>query len=134
MRCLSFLLSFLMTTNPFVIPRLKTPTNAKLTMCHVFAHSFIHSSSSSSSFNTHTHVIVLVKSCGSFGRVKLATHSSSGTLMALKILQKDTVVENRQTKNVSREKEIMARLQHPNVLRLFGTFQDQVGGDKTIRG
>jgi len=63
--------------------------------------------------------------CGSFGRVKLATHVATKTFLALKILQKDTVVENRQTKNVSREKDIMAKLQHPNVLRLYGTFQDQ---------
>lgn len=62
--------------------------------------------------------------CGSFGRVKLATHKLSGTVCAIKILQKDTIVEMRQTKNISREKNIVACLTHPNVLRMYGTFQD----------
>jgi len=63
--------------------------------------------------------------CGSFGRVKLATHKGTGTVCALKILQKDTIIEMRQTKNISREKDIVASLTHPNVLRMYGTFQDQ---------
>ena len=44
--------------------------------------------------------------------------------LALKILQKDTVVELRQERNISRERRITATLQHANVLRLYGTFQD----------
>jgi CRP-like cAMP-binding protein len=63
--------------------------------------------------------------CGFFGRVKLATHKASGTVCAVKILQKDTIVEMKQTRNISREKDIVASLTHPNVLRLYGTFQDQ---------
>jgi hypothetical protein len=61
---------------------------------------------------------------GSFGRVKLATHTKSGTLCALKILQKQVVVETRQVKNIGRERSIMLALQHPSVLRLYGSFQD----------
>ena len=61
--------------------------------------------------------------CGSFGRVKLATHKASGTVLALKILQKHTVVELRQQRQVVREKDIVRQLQHAGVLRLFGTFQ-----------
>jgi serine/threonine protein kinase len=61
---------------------------------------------------------------GSFGRVKLATHLASGTLCALKILQKHVVVETRQVKNIGRERAIMVALQHPSVLRLYGSFQD----------
>ena len=63
--------------------------------------------------------------CGSFGRVKVATHNESGTILALKILQKDTVVEMRQVKNIARERSIIAALAgHPNILQLYGTFQD----------
>ena len=61
---------------------------------------------------------------GSFGRVKLATHTQSGTLCALKILQKQVVVETRQVRNIGRERSIMLELQHPSVLRLYGSFQN----------
>ena len=61
--------------------------------------------------------------CGSFGRVKLATHKATGTVCALKILQKHTVVEMRQARNVQREKAVVASLSHPSVLRLYGTTQ-----------
>lgn len=62
--------------------------------------------------------------CGSFGRVKLALHKETNTILALKILLKSNVVEMRQVQNIKREKDIIAQLTHPNVLRLFGTFQD----------
>jgi serine/threonine protein kinase len=62
--------------------------------------------------------------CGSFGRVKVATHIASGTIVALKILQKTNVVEMKQVRNIVRERDIVASLQHPNVLRLYSTFQD----------
>ena len=63
---------------------------------------------------------------GSFGRVKVAVHKEKNVVCALKILQKFTIVETRQTKQIAREKDLTAQLKHPNILRLYGTFQDQV--------
>ena len=45
-------------------------------------------------------------------------------MLALKILEKQTIIEMRQTRNVQEEKDLITRLKHTFVLQLFGTFQD----------
>jgi len=61
---------------------------------------------------------------GSFGRVKLVLHRPTGDVFALKALQKSMIVAMRQQKNVIREKEILAVVDHPFVIRLYQTFKD----------
>lgn len=62
---------------------------------------------------------------GTFGRVKLVVHRPTGTPYALKALQKSQIVAMRQQKNVIREKEILAVVDHPFVIKLFQTFKDK---------
>jgi serine/threonine protein kinase len=62
---------------------------------------------------------------GSFGRVKVCKHLESGTVFALKILQKEAIRQTRQEKNIMNEKELTSNLMHPFILHLYGTFQDR---------
>jgi calcium-dependent protein kinase len=57
---------------------------------------------------------------GGFGRVLLGTHIESGEVRAIKLIQKDKL-ENDQT--FKTEIEIMARLDHPNIVRIIETFE-----------
>lgn len=62
--------------------------------------------------------------CGTFGRVKLVKYRVSGTPYAMKVIRKAQVVAYKQQKNVLNEKRIMARCDHPFILKLFETYQD----------
>jgi cGMP-dependent protein kinase len=62
---------------------------------------------------------------GTFGRVRLAHQPSTGSVYALKILQKAQVVALRQETNIMNEKRLLASLDHPFVLRLHQTFKDK---------
>ena len=66
-----------------------------------------------------------VLGAGTFGRVKLTRHKPTGTPYALKVMQKAQVVEFKQTKNVMNEKNVMARVDHPFILKLAATFMDK---------
>jgi len=74
---------------------------------------------------------------GTFGRVKLVTLKQPGTssskkdskknpqkVFALKTMHKDEVVAHQQVTNVLNEKRVMEMVQHPFVLKLVSTFQD----------
>ncbi len=61
---------------------------------------------------------------GTFGRVKLCQHKASGEVLAMKCLHKAHIVESQQEKNIVAEKDCMATMHHPFVLKLLGTFQD----------
>ncbi|GMH95150.1 hypothetical protein TL16_g13088 [Triparma laevis f. inornata] len=61
---------------------------------------------------------------GSFGRVRIATHTASGQILALKALQKEAIRLTRQEKNIMSERELTASLKHPFILHLYGTYQD----------
>lgn len=76
---------------------------------------------------------------GKFGRVFLAREKKSGYVVALKILFKSELAENRVEKQLRREIEIQSHLRfsnisiisahlgvvrHPNILRLYGYFYD----------
>ena len=61
---------------------------------------------------------------GTFGRVKLV-RAPDGRAFALKLQQKQAIVENGQCSNIMNEKNVMAALQHPFILRLEATFQDR---------
>lgn len=62
---------------------------------------------------------------GTFGRVKLVEHTTTGKVYALKILQKQQVVAYKQQANVMNEKRVMQQAQHPFILRLFETYKDK---------
>lgn len=62
---------------------------------------------------------------GTFGKVWLVTHKRSGKPYALKQLSKREIIGHHQVEGVIREKNIMASLNHPFVVNLVATFQDE---------
>ncbi|KAG9389828.1 Protein kinase domain [Carpediemonas membranifera] len=56
---------------------------------------------------------------GTFGKVKLGTHVLTGGKAALKILEKDRIVDVADMQRITREIHILKLLNHPNVVRLF---------------
>lgn len=62
---------------------------------------------------------------GTMGRVKLVKHREQNRVMAMKCFQKTHLVLNEQVANVIREKTAMANMDHPFVMKLFGTGMDE---------
>ena len=62
---------------------------------------------------------------GTFGKVWLVSHKRTGTAYALKMLSKREIIGHHQVEGVIREKNIMASLEHPFVVDLVSTFQDE---------
>lgn len=62
---------------------------------------------------------------GTFGRVKLVLHRRTGTVWALKIQQKAHIVKNKQQRSVVKEKQALAAMDHPFIIRLEATYQDR---------
>jgi protein kinase A len=62
---------------------------------------------------------------GTFGKVWLVSHKRTGTAYALKQLSKREIIGHHQVDGVIREKNIMASLDHPFVVNLVSTFQDE---------
>ncbi|KAH8829587.1 cyclic AMP-dependent protein kinase catalytic subunit [Flagelloscypha sp. PMI_526] len=66
--------------------------------------------------------------CGTFGRVLLVRHQrsdSNSRFYALKVLPKDLLERRRQIEHVEAERFILSRVQHPFIVELFATFQDE---------
>ncbi|TMW63105.1 hypothetical protein Poli38472_002046 [Pythium oligandrum] len=62
---------------------------------------------------------------GKFGNVYLAKEKHSNVTVALKVLFKTPLIQDGGLINLKREVEVQSRLQHPNILRLFGYFYDE---------
>ena len=61
---------------------------------------------------------------GSFGEVYLASHKKTKAQFAIKSINK-SIPENLEEKaNFNREVEIMYKLDHPNIVKLYGHFED----------
>ncbi|XP_045598610.2 aurora kinase C isoform X2 [Procambarus clarkii] len=63
---------------------------------------------------------------GKFGNVYLAREKSSKYIVALKVLFKSQLQKANVEHQLRREIEIQAHLRHPNILRLYGYFHDEV--------
>jgi cAMP-dependent protein kinase regulator len=61
---------------------------------------------------------------GTFGKVWLVSHQRTNVPYALKQLSKREIIGHHQVEGVIREKNIMASLEHPFVVNLVATFQD----------
>jgi len=61
---------------------------------------------------------------GTFGKVWLVSHKVSKIPYALKMLAKREIIGHHQVEGVIREKNIMASIDHPFVVNLKNTFQD----------
>jgi len=56
---------------------------------------------------------------GTFGKVKKGIHKLTGLTVAIKILEKERIVDLADVERVKREIHILTRVRHPNVIRLF---------------
>lgn len=63
---------------------------------------------------------------GKFGNVYLAREKQSKYVVALKVLFKNQLQQSQVEHQLRREIEIQSHLRHPNILRLYGYFYDQV--------
>lgn len=62
---------------------------------------------------------------GTFGRVKLIEFRKTKRVMAMKYLQKSHICATHQETNVLSEKTSLTEMDHPYILKLFGTWQDE---------
>ena len=62
--------------------------------------------------------------CGSFGRVFLARHLKTKVLYAIKAIDKQNKTNIDEKPYFRRELEVMYKIHHPNVVKLFGHFED----------
>lgn len=56
---------------------------------------------------------------GTFGKVKKGIHKLTGLPVAIKILEKERIVDLADVERVKREIHILTRVRHPNVIRLY---------------
>jgi protein kinase A len=61
---------------------------------------------------------------GSFGRVHLIQSKVNHRYYALKVLQKAEIVQLKQVEHTNNERNILIALQHPFIVNLWGSFQD----------
>lgn len=62
---------------------------------------------------------------GSYSTVILATQASNGKKYAVKVLDKFHIVREKKVKYVTIEKDVLQKLKHPLIVKLYYTFQDQ---------
>ena len=62
---------------------------------------------------------------GMFGRVWLVQHKESSNVYAMKAMSKKDIIGKKMVKAVTREKNVMASIEHPFISNLVSTFQDQ---------
>ena len=62
--------------------------------------------------------------CGSFGRVFLARHIKTKVKYAIKAIDKQNKTNIEEKPDFRRELEVMYKIHHPNVVKLFGHFED----------
>jgi len=56
---------------------------------------------------------------GTFGKVKMAIHVPTGERVAIKILEKDRIVDVADVERVAREIHILKLIRHPNIIQLY---------------
>ncbi|KAK4517095.1 uncharacterized protein ATC70_000425 [Mucor velutinosus] len=61
---------------------------------------------------------------GSFGRVHLIQSKINKRYYALKVLKKAEIVKLKQVEHTNNERSIIAKVQHPFIVNLWGSFQD----------
>jgi serine/threonine protein kinase len=63
---------------------------------------------------------------GSFGKVFLVQHKKTNVLYALKVIDKRKILNEQERDDLIREVEIMYKIHHPNIVKLFGHFEDNI--------
>ena len=63
---------------------------------------------------------------GTYGKVKLATHIQTNEKVAIKIINKKRLINNGDNERILNEIKIMTKLNHPNILKAFEVFEDEI--------
>lgn len=69
--------------------------------------------------------IVSVIGRGAYAKVLLARYLVDNCLYAVKVLKKQYIMEKNQQKQIMTEKEILAKIEHPFLVHLKMSFQDE---------
>lgn len=62
---------------------------------------------------------------GSFGRVRISKHKSSGKFLAIKILKKSEIIKLKQVDHIMNEIKILTMVDHPFLIKTDGYTQDE---------
>lgn len=62
---------------------------------------------------------------GTFGKVKLATHTLTGEKVAVKILEKDKIKDKKDVERITREIKILKKVRHPNIIQLYEIIETE---------
>ena len=60
---------------------------------------------------------------GTFGKVKGGVHLLTGEKVAVKVLEKERIVDKGDIKRVTREIQILKHIRHPNVVHLLEVIE-----------
>ena len=63
---------------------------------------------------------------GSFGKVYKVRHHITGQLRAMKMIKKETVNYQDDTREFLKEIEILSKIDHPNIIKIFEYFYDDL--------
>ena len=61
---------------------------------------------------------------GGFGQVWKVHHKSTGKIYVIKVMNKQNIIDQKMTDQINREIEIMYKLNHPHIIKLFNHFED----------
>jgi serine/threonine protein kinase len=61
---------------------------------------------------------------GSYARVVMAKQTSTNKLFAIKVIDKDFIEKEEKIHEVLIEKSLLTNFSHPNIIKLFYTFQN----------
>ena len=62
---------------------------------------------------------------GAYGKVMLSRFKSNGEVVAIKTVSKDQITKLGKTRHVFREKDLLAELDHPLIIKLLATTMDE---------
>ena len=62
---------------------------------------------------------------GKFGKVYCVRHKTTGYICALKVMEKEKIIQYKLQRQFRREVEIQSSLNHPNLTKLYGYFHDE---------
>eukprot|EP00697_Spironema_sp_BW2_P010841 gnl/Spiro4/26250_TR13087_c0_g1_i1.p1 gnl/Spiro4/26250_TR13087_c0_g1~~gnl/Spiro4/26250_TR13087_c0_g1_i1.p1 ORF type:complete len:333 (+),score=51.01 gnl/Spiro4/26250_TR13087_c0_g1_i1:103-1101(+) len=68
--------------------------------------------------------LICIIGTGSFGKVRLVRYKLNGQHYAMKILKKSEIIRQKQVDHILSEKQILSLVNHPFMVRLHDTFQD----------
>ena len=82
------------------------------------------SNGSSRSTNLDQYQLGQVLGQGAYGKVILSTEKATGTTVAIKEVNKEQILTLGKQRHIFREKELLFEMDHPFIIKLLGTTQD----------